>query len=56
MTDAPKYRLRLVRAHMDYITAEVKDIDSMIENMISTLILKMLSSYSVPFRVLNMIV
>ena len=35
MTDAPKYRMRLVRAHMDYITAEIKDIDSEIEKMIS---------------------
>ena len=36
MTDAPKYRMRLVRAHMDYITAEIKDIDSEIEKMISS--------------------
>ncbi len=28
--------MRLVRAHMDYITAELKDIDSMIENLISS--------------------
>ena len=34
MTDAPKYRVRLVRAHMDYITAEINDVDKMIENMI----------------------
>ena len=57
MTDAQKYRMRLVRAHMDYITAEINDVDKMIENMISlTLILKMLSSSSVPFRVSNVIV
>ena len=36
MTDAQKYRMRLVRAHMDYITAEITDIDSMIENLISS--------------------
>ena len=34
MTDAQKYRVRLVRAHMDYITAEINDVDKMIENMI----------------------
>ena len=28
--------MRLVRAHMDYITAEINDVDSMIENMISS--------------------
>ena len=36
MTDAQKYRMRLVRAHMDYITAEINDVDIMIENMISS--------------------
>ena len=36
MTDSPKYRMRLIRAHMDYITAEINDVDSMIENMISS--------------------
>lgn len=36
MTDAQKYRMRLVRAHMDYITAEINDVDKMIENMISS--------------------
>ena len=30
MTDAKKYRMRLVRAHMDYITAEINDYDKMI--------------------------
>ena len=39
MTDAPKYRMRLVRAHMDYITAEINDVDKMIENMISSFVL-----------------
>lgn len=34
MTDAPKYRMRLVRAHMNYITAEINDIDKIIESMI----------------------
>ena len=36
MTDSQKYRMRLVRAHLDYITAEINDIDSMIESMISS--------------------
>lgn len=36
MTDSQKYRMRLVRAHMDYITAEIQDIDSQIESMISS--------------------
>ena len=36
MTDAQKYRMRLVRAHMDYITAEINDVDKMIENAISS--------------------
>ena len=36
MTDAQKYRMRLVRAHMDYITAEINDVDKMMENMISS--------------------
>ena len=36
MTDAQKYRMRLVRAHMDYITAETNDVDSIIEKLISS--------------------
>ena len=36
MTDAQKYRICLVRAHIDYITAEINDVDKMIENMISS--------------------
>ena len=36
MTDAQKYRMRLVRAHMDYIRAEINDVNKMIENMISS--------------------
>ncbi len=39
MTDAQKYRMRLVRAHMDYITAEINDVDKMIENMIQMFML-----------------
>lgn len=35
MTDSQKYRMRLVRAHMDYITAEINDVDREIESMIS---------------------
>ena len=56
MTDAQKYRMRFVRAHMDYITAKINDVDSMIEKLIFLLlIVEMLSSYFVPFQVLNMI-
>ena len=29
MTDAQKYRMRLVHAHMDYTTLTIPDIDSM---------------------------
>ena len=36
MTDAQKYHMHLVRAHMNHITAEIKDIDSEIEKMISS--------------------
>lgn len=34
MTDAPKYRMRLVHAHMDYITSTLADIDSMIDSLV----------------------
>ena len=36
MTDARKYRMRLIRAHMDYITAEINDVDKQIESLISS--------------------
>ena len=36
MTDAQKYRMRLVRAHMDYITSSINDADSIIKKMISS--------------------
>ena len=36
MTDAQKYRMRLVRAHIDYITAEIDDVDKQIESLISS--------------------
>lgn len=36
MTDSQKYRMRLVRVHMDYITAEINDVDSEIESIISS--------------------
>ena len=36
MTDAQKYRMRLVRAHMDYITAEINDVDKQIDFLISS--------------------
>ena len=34
LTDAQKYRLRLVHAHMDYITSTLADIDSMIDSLV----------------------
>ena len=34
MTDAQKYRIRLVHAHMDYITSTISDIDSMIDSLV----------------------
>ena len=36
MTDTQKYRMHLVRAHMDYITAAINDVDSEIESLISS--------------------
>ena len=35
MTDAQKYRMRLVRAHMDYITSTINDIDTMLNSLIA---------------------
>ena len=34
MTDSQKYRMRLVHAHLDYITATIADIDSMIDSLV----------------------
>ena len=34
MTDSQKYRMRLVHAHMDYITSTIADIDSMIHSLV----------------------
>ena len=34
MTDSQKYRMRLVHAHMDYITSTIADIDSMINSLV----------------------
>lgn len=36
MTDPPKYRMHLVRAHMDYITAAINDVASEIESLITS--------------------
>lgn len=36
MTDSQKCRMHLVRAHMDYITAEINDIDREIESLLSS--------------------
>lgn len=34
MTDPQKYRMRLIHAHMDYITSTISDIDSMINSLV----------------------
>ncbi len=34
MTDSQKYRMRLVHAHMDYITSTISDMDSMINSLV----------------------
>jgi len=34
MTDPQKYRMRLVRAHMDYITSTINDIDTMLDSLV----------------------
>lgn len=34
MTDPQKYRMRLVHAHMDYITSTIADIDSMVDSLV----------------------
>lgn len=36
MTDSQKYRMHLVRAHMDYITVAINDVDSEIESLIAS--------------------
>ena len=36
MTDSQKYRIHLIRAHMDYITAAINDVDSEIESLIAS--------------------
>ena len=36
MTDSQKYRMQLIRAHMDYITASIGDIDEKIDEMVSS--------------------
>ena len=36
MTDSQKYRMHLVRAHMDYITAAINDVDTEIETLIAS--------------------
>ena len=34
MTDSQKYRMRLIHAHMDYITSTISDIDSIIDSLV----------------------
>ena len=34
MTDSQKYRMRLILAHMDYITSTISNIDSMIDSLV----------------------
>ena len=36
MTDSQKYRMHLIRAHMDYITAAINDVDSEIDSSIAS--------------------
>jgi len=36
MTNATKYRMHLIYAHMDYITAQINDVDKMIVTIISS--------------------
>ena len=35
MTDSQKYRMHLIRAHLDYITSTINDIDTMLDSLIS---------------------
>jgi transposase len=35
MADSQKYRMRLIRAHMDYITSTINNIDTMIDSLIA---------------------
>ena len=35
MTDSQKYRMRLVRTHLDYITSTINDIDTMLDSLIA---------------------
>ena len=35
MTDSQKYRMRLVRAHLDYITSTINDIDTMLDSLVA---------------------
>ncbi len=34
MTDSQKYRMRLIRAHLDHITSTINDIDPMLNSLI----------------------
>jgi transposase len=36
MTDSPKYRIPLVRVHLDYITSTINDIDTMLNSLITS--------------------
>ena len=35
MADSQKYRMRLIRAHMDYITSSINDIDTMLNSLVA---------------------
>lgn len=35
MTDSQKYRMRLVRAHLNYITSTINDIDTTLDSLIA---------------------
>lgn len=36
ITDSPKYRMHLIHTHMNYITAGINDVDSIVGNLISS--------------------
>lgn len=35
MTDSQKYRMRLIRTHLDYITSTIDDLDTMVDSLIA---------------------
>ena len=39
MTDSQKYRMHLVRAHLDYITSMINDIDTMLDSLVAIIVI-----------------